>query len=106
MLATSRLPPCFWSYAAPTFCTLYNASNPGGDAETPWERATGKPFPAARIPFGTKVVFKPSPSRHQDLTEKWDPKARQGVFAGYSMTSSWEWDGYYKVWDLTELHKL
>ena len=34
------------------------------------------------------------------MAEKWDPKACQGVFAGYSMKSSYEWDGYYKVWDL------
>ncbi len=33
---------------------------------------------------------------------KWDPSAREGVFAGYEMRPGGCWSGIYRVWDLRD----
>ena len=75
------LPPCFWSYAAPCFCVNFNITQIRDDTKSPWEFTHGEPFLGQRFPFGCLVWFLPSSTKPPD--EKWAPKARVGVFAGY-----------------------
>ena len=80
-LIQAGLPPCYWSYAAPTFCANYNAHGVSG-GESHWRLTHGEDFPATVIPFGAKVVYTPAPSVRRLAAEKFDPKARLGVLAG------------------------
>ena len=91
------LPPCYWSYAAPCFCVLYNTEKLKDFC--PWEVRWKAPFGGNRIPFGALVTFKPSAPRGN--LERWDPPGQQGVFAGYKLHPGYEWKGEYLVWELS-----
>ena len=97
LMICAGLPPCYWSFAAPCFCINYNVR--GATDETPWSCYHGSEFPGAIIPFGCLVYYKP-PNTSSDRSGKWDPDARRGIFAGYSMRSVYEWGNAYLVWDL------
>ena len=97
LLICAGLPPCYWSFAAPCFCVSYNIQ--GVTDQTPWAMYHGLEFPGVIIPFGCLVYYKP-PNTNSNDSGKWDPDARKGIFAGYSMRSVYEWGKAYLVWDL------
>ena len=66
-----------------------------------WCKAFGNEFTGQRLPFGCRVIHRPSPTR--DLTSgKWDPVTSAGVFAGYKLRPGSHWSEEYLVWDLTD----
>ena len=90
------LPQCFWSMAMPCFCVNYNASDIAGQA--PYTVVTNDIFLATTFPFGCKVIFTipphaPGRAQGSDERAKFDGHAKQGIFAGYTMTSSHKWSG-------------
>ena len=96
LLICAGLPPWYWSFAAPCFCVNYNIK--GVSDETPWSLYHGAECPGDIIPFGCSVYYEP-PNTNSDVSGKWDPDARKGIFAGYSMRSVHEWGKAYLVWD-------
>jgi hypothetical protein len=99
-LIAAGLPPCDWSYAAPCWCFNYNIERIKDSIN--WERLRNEPFHGDRFPFGCQVIFKPSETRKLSdgvKHEKWDPKGRVGIFAGYKLHPGYDWKGEYLVWD-------
>ena len=89
-LIAAGLPPCYWSYAAPYWCINYNTERINGESN--WDRLWKEPFHGTRFPFGCKVIFKPSDTRKLGegvKHEKWDPKGKIGIFAGYKLRSGY-----------------
>ncbi|MFM7990295.1 MAG: hypothetical protein ACKPKO_64370, partial [Candidatus Fonsibacter sp.] len=70
-----------------------------GGGTSPWEMTHGEPFYGKLIPFGAKVVFKPSDTK-SDSTSTMEPTSLTGVFVGYEMMSGYRWSGIYVVWTL------
>jgi hypothetical protein len=100
-LIAAGLPPCYWTFASPCFCFNLNTLSLHGNS--PWEMTHGAPFAANRFPFGCLVMFKPNEVRTK--AQKWSPKAKWGVFAGYKIVAGYNWRGEYLVWDLVEFQK-
>ena len=100
-LVKAGLPPCYWSEAGPCFCVNYNAAGPTDPL--PWSVHHDAPFPSETFPFGCLVIFRPGNDTAGDVSEKWDPPGRQGIFAGYSMRDAVTWGKAYRVWDLDAL---
>ena len=50
-------------------------------------------FHGKLIPFGAKVLFKPSNVREDDKPNKWGANAGVGVFAGYVIQPGYIWKG-------------
>ncbi len=100
-LIAAGLPPCYWSFASPCFCFNLNTLSLHGPS--PWEMTHGVPFAAKTFPFGCLVMFKPNEVRTH--AQKWSPKAKWGVFAGYKIVAGYSWRGEYLVWDLVEFQK-
>ena len=69
-LEMAGLPACCWPYAAPHYAFMHNTSHLEG-VESPWAltHKNGE-FSGFRVPFGAKVLFKPSNVRAQDLPGK------------------------------------
>ena len=63
-------------------------------------------FKGPKIPFGAKVVFKPSDARERVQRSKFDPKGLYGVFAGYVIESGNKWSRRMLVWNLQDFAKV
>jgi hypothetical protein len=87
-LVQAGLPPCFWSFAASCYCMLDNTDYAKGPS--PWALTHGEEFGGLRVPFGTKVTFRPSPTKRTQ-PGKWDPPTSTGVFAGYVLKPGYNW---------------
>ncbi len=57
-------------------------------------------FKGPKIPFGAKVIFKPSDARPREQDTKFDPKGLYGVFAGYIIEAGSKWSRRMLVWNL------
>ena len=77
-LIQAGFPPCFWSFAAPTYCLLDNTEylDPLGVPYTDgsrWARFHGAEFEGLRAPFGCEVIFKQSTTKAADFQPtKWE----------------------------------
>ena len=60
------------------------------------------PFAGEQVPFGALVFFKPSPTRENPFSDKFDPKAVPGIFAGYELNAGMRWSRKYAVWALMD----
>ncbi len=102
LLFQAGLPSCFWTFAAPCYCLLDNATDKK-ETKSAWELKYGSPFEGALLPFGCLVSYLPSPTKGlEGSVAKMDPSAREGVFAGYKMKPGYGWSGEYLVWDLRD----
>ena len=63
-------------------------------------------FTGLKIPFGARVLFKPSTTRPEDIPKKWEPDALEGVFAGCYFQPGYTWSKQYLVWPLTDFDGL
>ncbi len=100
LLLQAGLPACFWSSAAPCYCLLDNISDKK-ESVSAWEQTYGEAFPGKRLPFGCLVSYIPSQTKGlSGSVAKWDPSAREGIIAGYTLRPGYEWSGIYLVWDL------
>ena len=106
-LVQAGLPPVYWKWSIQHYCVAEN-NRPREDGITPWEHThkgtDQEKFKALRIPFGAKVMYKPSKTHQkiQDEIQKNDPNLRIGVFAGYQIEHGYTWRGRYLIWDLTD----
>ena len=101
-LETAGLPACCWPYAAPHYCFTSNTAHLEG-VQSAWAQThMNGEFPGFRVPFGAKVLFKPSNVRTQDLPGKMESDALVGVFAGYQIEPGYKWNGVYLVWPIGE----
>ncbi|WP_288992891.1 hypothetical protein [uncultured Marinobacter sp.] len=97
-LLEAGLPPCYWSFAGPCWCILFNTDCTYG--ESPWFKTHGSEFKGLRLPLGCKVTYKPATTKLE--LGKWDEPSRVGVFAGYRLQSGYSWHDEYLVWDLDD----
>ena len=105
-LCRAGLPACCWPFAAPHACFMDNTHYEDGD-ESPWNKTHKKgEFTGLKIPFGARVLFKPSDTRPGDVPGKWEPDGVDGIFAGYDMTPGYHWSKRYLVWSLTDFDGL
>ena len=75
--------------------------------ESPWAKTHKKgEFEGMRIPFGARVLFKPSETRPGDVPGKWEPDALEGILAGYDMAPGYTWTRRYLVWSLTDFDNM
>ena len=75
--------------------------------ESPWAKTHRKgEFTGPKIPFGARVLFKPSETRPGDVPGKWEPDSVEGVFAGYEMSPGYHWSKRFFVWAITDFDGL
>jgi len=75
--------------------------------KTPWSMThTNREFTGLKIPFGARVLFKPSATRPEGIPQKWEPDALQGVFAGYYTHPGYTWSQQYLFWPLSDFDGL
>ena len=68
-----------------------------------WCQTHGEEFSGKVLPFGCKVVYKPSATKRVGRDQpKMAPTTRIGVFAGYVLNPGYSWSKSYLVWDLTD----
>ena len=72
LLARAGLPACFWPFAAEHYCLMENTHS-GHDHHSPYYHTHGDEFHGWRLPFGAKVMFKPSDTKGVDLTKMESP---------------------------------
>jgi hypothetical protein len=72
--------------------------------ESPWFWTHSTEFQGKRLPFGCKVVYKPSITKMK--LGKFEEPSRVGVFACSDMLSGYAWSKQYLVWDLEEFHEV
>ncbi len=102
LLLQAGLPACFSTFAAPCYCMLDNISDKK-ESVSAWELTYGEDFPGKRLPFGCLVSYIPSQTKGlSGSVAKWDPSAREGIFAGYKLRPGYKWSGIYLVWDLRD----
>ena len=78
-LCAAGFPACAWPYAAPYVCFQENTYWEDG-RESPRSTTHKKgEFTGLKIPFGARVLFKPSATRPEDIPKKWEPDALEGV---------------------------
>ena len=77
------LPACHWTFAVTCAAHLLNVEKV--DGESAWEKMYDQEFRGEQLPFGATVFFKPSIARDNPFSDKLDPKAVPGVFAGYEL---------------------
>ena len=65
LLEQSGLPARWWSRAARSFCTSYNATKITSNGKTPWENRFGCPCPIPLQPFGCAVSDMPATKKTQ-----------------------------------------
>ena len=80
-LLESGLPACYWPFAVTCVAHLLNIEEL--EEGSAWMKMHKEKFKGPQIPFGAKVVFKPSDARERAQSSKFDPKGLYGVFAGY-----------------------
>ena len=97
-LVHAGLPTCCWIYAITALCHLMNVEEINGSSA--WFRLHGEHFKGEKIPFGALGEFKPSDARG-DKREKFEPKGKTGIFAGYNLSSGPHWARKYRAWALT-----
>ena len=81
------------------YCNLRNVHDKVKDGKTPYELRHGLSFEGKVLPFGCEVAYKPSSAREVSLLQKFGPKTRCGIFAGYHMHNGGKWSGDYLVVD-------
>ena len=75
--------------------------------ESPWSKTHRKgEFNGLKIPFGARVLFKPSDTHADDKPTKWALDALQGVFAGYHVQPGYTWPKQYFAWPITDFDGL
>ena len=103
-LLEAGLPACYWSYAVSCVSHLLNIEElEDGSA---WQKMHKEKFTGTAIPFGAKVVFKPSDARKREQSTKFDPKGLIGVFAGYVVEAGQKWSRKMLVWNLVDFKKV
>ena len=103
-LLEAGLPACYWSYAVSCVSHLLNIEElEDGSA---WQKMHKEKFTGPAIPFGAKVVFKPSDARKREQSTKFDPKGLIGVFAGYVVEAGQKWSRKMLVWNLVDFKKV
>ncbi|KAG7200024.1 hypothetical protein KM043_004791 [Ampulex compressa] len=82
MLIGAKLPALFWAEAANTAAYLKNIYPvKGGENETPYQKWSGKqPTVSYLKVFGCVAYY----YIHKNFRNKFEPKARKGIFIGYS----------------------
>ena len=70
-----------------------------GERTSPWEKTHGEQLMIKLIPFGAKVIIKPSETKG-DPTSVLEPTTITGVFAGYELAAGCRWSGICMVWSL------
>jgi len=100
-LCAAGFPACAWPYAAPYVCIQETTFWEDGH-ESPWAKTHRKgEFVGLKIPFGARVLFKPSDTRPDDKPSQWAPDALEGVFAGYHLQLGYTWSKQYLVWPIS-----
>ena len=99
LLVAAGMPGYFWSYAAPCYMHLDNCVPHPKTGQTAWYRRYGEEFTGQLIPFGSAVIFKPSPTKYK--TDKPLPAGMYGIFLGYRFAPGGAWNGEYLVEDLS-----
>ena len=90
VLCAAGFPACMWPCAAP-YVFQHNTHWEDGQ-ESPWSMTHKKgEFTGAKIPLGARVLFKPSATRPNDIPQKWEPDALEGVFAVYYIQPGYTW---------------
>ena len=103
-LLEAGLPASYWPFAAN--CVTRNYNNEIIDGESAWFRTHGEYFKGKVIPLGAKVFFKPSTTRSNPYSDKFDPRGIPGIFAGYEINSGHRWSRKYHVWALNEFANI
>ena len=96
------LPAQYWMFALNCVTHSLNIEDVEGDGDSAWKRMAGDDFKGKAIPFGSKVLFKPTDTRDKTYDHKFDPKGIPGIFAGYVVTTGQNWSRKYRVWDMKE----
>ena len=78
------LPNAYWPYASQHYCVMENTHFTHG-GESPWAKTHGEEFGGHLIPFGAKVIFRPTDTIDVDKS-KFDAPTLSGIFAGYDIT--------------------
>ena len=99
VLVQAGLPQSFWRHASEHFTLMRNVIARRDNSA--WYNTHGSSFHGKLIPFGAKVIFRPSPIR-LDGPPKMSPQTAVGIFAGYTIQSGYTWHGEYKVWQLED----
>ena len=94
------LPARFYNFAGRHYAMMENASFSDA-SESAWFRTHGEEFPGKRLPFGCKVICKPSPTKHKEV-HKMEARTITGILCGYVLHPGYTWHGEYCVWDLNE----
>ena len=102
-LLEAGLPACYWPYAVSCVSHLLNIEDL--DEGSAWQKMHKEKFKGPAIPFGAKVVFKPSDARKREQDTKFDPKGLIGIFAGYVLESGQKWSRKMLVWNLIDFKK-
>ena len=63
-------------------------------------------FTGKRLPFGCKVIYKPSETSGRLKPKKWGPQSSTGIFVGYELKPGYEFNGTYRVYDMTDFAKM
>lgn len=91
-LEHSGVPRKFWPYAADHFCHALNTEVI--DYVSPWNNRFGRGhWTGPNIPFGALVDFRPSPTTHDRLRDKWHAKTDSGIGFGYDIQPGGKWSG-------------
>ena len=99
LLVAAGMPGFFWSYAAPCYMHLDNCLPRPTTGQSAWYRRFGEEFTGQLIPFGSVVIFKPSPTQYK--TVKPLQMGMYGIFLGYRLAPGGTWNGEYLVEDLS-----
>ena len=100
-LLNAGLPAVYWPFAISCVSHLLNIEVVNG--ESAWFRMMDEHWKDQEIPFGALVFFKASDTRKDpSYSDKFDPNATPGIFAGYELGHGTKWSKKYKVWDLVE----
>ena len=75
--------------------------------ESAWAKTHRKgEFTGLKIPFGARVLFKPSGTRLDDKLTRWAPDSLEGVFAGYLIQPGYTWSREYLLWPIIDFDGL
>ena len=87
VLYQSGLPHKFWPDAMRAFCQMHNVHHEVDGSKIPWLLRKGKRFEGTRMPFGSKVYYRPSAPAELQKQQKSGDKLREGLFFGYALAN-------------------
>ena len=103
VLEQAGLPVAWWPPASRAYCFLHNITEVDGDSC--WNEMHGNgPFVGERIPFGSAVIWLPTPKQAQEQ-HKADPKGVPGIFMGYKVHSGYQWRHEYLVMSIPDVEE-